>query len=291
MRSRSEREGGLCMQEIDVMGIKTVITGASGVIGIAFAEAFLEHGAYVANWDLQESDPAKRLAQRFPQRYLFCETDVCREDSIEKAARETAAQFGGIDALCNIAGIIAKQQIGELETDTLDRLYKVNVRGLMLVTKRLVPMLKKSGRGRIINMSSIQAAVGMETYSPYTFTKAAVSGVTRVWALELAPYGVTVNAICPGWAKTAMADQMVERLGDLHGISTEEARELILSYVPQRRFIDPQEIAFTGLFLASSAAGAISANEIFVDAGMAHCAKPGLNLPVPETDDHRGRKP
>ena len=177
-----------------------------------------------------------------------------------------------------------KAEVDALEKEVLDRLYEVNVCGLMLVTKHVVPYLKKSGRGRIINISSMQAALGMETYTPYTFTKAAVSGVTRVWALELAPYGITVNAICPGWTYSPMTKPSNTKLAQMHGVSYEEAWEMKLSYIPQHRYIDAKELAFLGLFLASPLSQAISANEIFADTGMVHCTKPGLHMITPKVD-------
>ena len=267
---------------IDVKGISTVITGASGVIGMAFAKGFLENGARVANWDIVKNDEVEELCKQYPENYMFCRTDICNEQSVKDAAAEVSQKFGGIDVLCNIAGIIAKEKIDEVQKETIDKLYNINVLGSILTTKHIVPYLKKSKRPRIINMSSIQAVIGSETYTPYSFSKGAVSAMTRVWALELAAYGITVNALCPGWADTEMTrTKLVEHMANYHGVSISEARDMILSYTPQRRFINPDEIAFAGLFLASSMAQAISGTEIMIDQGMTNCVKAGLNMKVP----------
>ena len=267
---------------IDVAGIRVAVTGASGVIGLAIAKAFLENGASVANWDLSESPEAKAAGDAHLGRYRFIQADLVEETQAKAAAQATAGAFGGIDVLVNNAGIIAKQEIEQLDTSTLDRLYRVNIRGAAFAAKYAVPYLKKSGRGRIINMSSVQALLGMETYTPYTFTKAALSGMTRVWALELAGYGITVNAICPGWADTGMTrTALVERMAGLHGLPIEAARELILSYVPQHRLIDPDEIAFAALFLASTLGAAVNGVDLSLDAGVANCAKAGLSMLSP----------
>jgi 3-hydroxybutyrate dehydrogenase len=264
---------------IDVTNVNVVITGASGVLGDAIARGFLENGAYVANWDISDSDRAKRLREDFPENYFFVNADIQDEASISNAAIKTLTLLRGVDCLINNAGVIAKQEVKDIDAEVIDRMYNINVRGTILVTKHLVDFLKKSGRGRIVNISSVQAAIGMETYSPYTFTKAAVSGLTRVWALELAPYNITTNALCPGWADTEMVrSNMVERLSALHNLDTEETKKLILSYVPQKRFIDPREIAFASLYLCSSLGAAVNGAELFLDAGVAHCAKAGLSM-------------
>ena len=267
---------------IDVKDISTIITGASGVIGMAFAKGFLENGAKVANWDIVKNNEVEELCKRYPDNYIFCRTDICNEHSIRDATTEVSQKFGGIDVLCNIAGIIAKEKVDEVQKETIDKLYSINVLGTILTTKNIVPYLKKSKRPRIINMSSIQALIGTETYTPYSFSKGAVSAMTRVWALELAAYGITVNALCPGWADTEMArTKLVEHMANYHDVSIDEARDMILSYTPQRRFINPDEIAFAGMFLASSMAQAISGTEIVIDQGMTNCVKAGLNMKVP----------
>jgi 3-hydroxybutyrate dehydrogenase len=261
----------------DVQGITAVVTGAGGVIGGAIAKAFLENGANVANWDLVPN----RELEAPEDRYLFVETSITDEKQLARAAEQTVSRFGAIDVLVNNAGIIAKQTIDRVEEKVLDDLYRVNIKGVALAAKHAVPHLKKSGRGRIINISSVQAAVGMETYTPYTFTKAAVSGMTRVWALELARYGITVNALCPGWAETDMVHaKMIPRLAEIHGVSEEEAERMVLSYVPQNRFIKPEEIAFACLYLSSTLGAAVNGAELFLDAGLSRCAKPGLSMKI-----------
>ncbi|NLW08016.1 MAG: SDR family oxidoreductase, partial [Clostridia bacterium] len=174
------------MLRIDVEGLNVVITGASGVIGMAIAKRFLESGARVSNWDIVYNEEVQELEEKYPDQYFFQKVDITNEQLIKEAVNKTAEKFGGIDVLVNNAVIIAKEKIEEVHKESLDKLYNINILGLILVTKHVVPYLKQSKRGRIINMSSIQALIGTETYTPYTFTKAAVSVITRVWALELA---------------------------------------------------------------------------------------------------------
>lgn len=263
---------------IDVEGCVTVVTGGSSGIGLSIVKAFLQSRALVANWDLNKSKPIEELETEYPGKITTFVTDITDIKQIENATEQTLNRYGRVDILINNAGIIYKSAIEELEMDLWDRIYDINVKGTVLTTKYLTPFLKRSGRGRIINLSSMTSAIGLETYSPYSSTKAAVSNLTKVWALELAPYGVTVNAICPGWVDTPMKTGLIKRIAALHGLTEEKAQEEILNYVPQHRFISPDEIAFCALFLASPLAQAISGTDIFIDTGLTHSFKPGFHM-------------
>lgn len=271
-------EEGLNKFIIDVKNCVAVVTGGSSGIGLSIVKAFLNSGALVANWDLNYSEAIKKAEADYPGKISTFITDITDAKQIAEATEQTLARYGKVDILINNAGIINKAPVEELDMDTWDRIYGINVKGTVLTTKYLTPHLKKSSRGRIINLSSMTSAKGLETYSPYSSTKAAVSNLTRVWALELAPYGVTVNALCPGWVDTPMKTGLIKRIAALHGLTEEEAREEILNYVPQHRFISPDEIAFTALFLASPLAQAISGIDLFIDTGLTSSFKPGFHM-------------
>lgn len=254
-----------------------VVTGGSNGVGLTIVKAFLQSGAFVANWDVHESKQLLNLQQEYPKRLITIKTDVGNELQIENAVKETTNKYKNVDILINNAGIMNKDLVEDLDIEAWDRLYNVNVKGTVLTTKHLLPYLKKSHQGRIINMSSMTSAIGLETYSPYSSSKAAVSNLTKVWALELAPYEITVNALCPGWIDTPMTKELIHRIAHLHGISKEQAEKEILSYIPQHRFISTEEIAFTILFLSSPLAQSISGLDLFIDMGLAHSFKPGFH--------------
>jgi NAD(P)-dependent dehydrogenase (short-subunit alcohol dehydrogenase family) len=128
--------------------------------------------------------------------------------------------------------------------------------------------MKRHRWGRIINMSSMQAFMGTATYSAYAVSKAGIHALTRVWARELVEYNATANSICPSFAHTPMGDAFIRRTAAQRGVTEKEAMEFILAPVPQKRFIEPAEIAFTALFLCQELARGITGSAILVDAGM-----------------------
>ncbi|WP_394138451.1 SDR family NAD(P)-dependent oxidoreductase [Cytobacillus oceanisediminis] len=256
---------------MDVKDLNVVITGGSSGIGLAICKAFLSKGANVFNWDINESTDLSS----FPSNYGFSKVDVIDEKSIKQAVMDAPER---IDVLVNNAGIIIKSPLESIEREEWDRIYDINVRGTMLTAKYLAGKLKKSGRGRIINISSMTSKMGLETYSLYSSTKAAVSNLTKVWAAELAANGITVNAICPGWADTPMKEKLIQGIANMHSLQADEAEEAILSFVPQRRFIQTDEIAFTCLFLASELAKGISGQELYLDTGLTSTFKTGFHL-------------
>ncbi|WP_338421094.1 SDR family oxidoreductase [Mesobacillus harenae] len=255
--------------------LTVVITGGSSGIGMAISKAFLANGANVINWDVQESEEAHLISVANPSQYLFCKTDISAEDSILQALKHIPEK---VDVLVNNAGIIIKSQLKDVQLEDWDRIYDINVKGTMLASKHLLPKIKRSTRGRIINLSSMTAKIGLETYSLYSSTKAAVSNLTKVWALELASEGITVNALCPGWVDTPMKEGLIQTIAELHNLPAEKAEKTILEHVPQKRFIQPDEIAFTCLFLASTLAKGISGQELSIDSGLTQMLKPGLHV-------------
>lgn len=267
--------------QLDVKERVAVVTGSSSGIGFAVVKALLEAGALVAGWDLQESESIRKLHKRYTKRLLTLRVDVSDETAVKRAAEVSVARFSQVDIVVNCAGIMYKDAIEDIDMEAWNRINDINLKGTLLVNKHLVPYVKQSRCGRIINISSMTALIGLETYIPYTASKAAVSGMTRALAAELAPYGVTVNAICPGWVDTPMLDGLFERIASIHGYDKERAKREVLDHVPQRRFIHPDEIAFSVLFLASPLAQGISGTDFLIDNGLTNTFKPGLHMRHP----------
>ena len=214
-----------------VSGKRVLITGAAKGIGRATATMFAAAGAKVIGFDLETSDS--------PLRILRC--DLTREADIVSAVATAAAELGGIDVLVNNAGIMQESPIEAVTAEHIDRHFAVNVRGAILVTRETMPYFKDDSR--IINVASELAYLGRANASVYCATKAAILGLTRSWARELAPR-ILVNAVAPGPTDTALLafDSL-----------TAEQKALETAH-PLGRIGRPEEIAATVLFLAGPGA-------------------------------------
>ena len=261
--------------DFDVNQLNVLVTGGSNGIGYQISKAFLMKNSNVVNWDINDSSKVVELNETYGDCYRFENVNVSDENSVQNAVKNLPEE---IHVLINNAGIMLKAPVTDIKIEDWDKMYDINVKGCMLVTKHITPKMLDSKRGRIINISSMTAKIGLETYSMYSSTKAAVSNLTKVWALELANYGVTVNALCPGWVQTQMKYGLIDKISDLHNLSKDKAIEAILNYVPQHRYIQTEEIAFTCLFLASSLAQGISGHELSIDNGLTNSFAPGFHM-------------
>ena len=212
-------------------GKRVLITGAANGIGHATATMFAEAGARVIGLDLDTS--------REPMRILRC--DLSREADIVGAVSAAAQELGGIDVLVNNAGIMEEAPIQSITGEQIDHHFAINVRGAILVTREALPHLSEGAR--IINLASELAYLGRGNASVYCATKAAMLGLTRSWARELAPR-ILVNAVAPGPTDTALL-----------GFETMTANQRALETAhPLGRIGRPEEIASAIIFLAGSGA-------------------------------------
>ena len=243
-------------------GKVALVTGASRGIGRAIAEAYLEEGAKVALCarSLAELETLAEPWNRKDRRAIALKCDVTSREEVALALEEVERSWGKLHILVNNAGISGRTPLsapGE-DTDVLwDRILATNLSGSYLVTRHALPLMS-SGDGRIVNMSSVLGRFGVPGYAAYCTAKHGILGFTRALALELAPRGITVNALCPGWVETNMADQGIRETAAVLGISPQASREQAIAGVPLKRFIDPPEVAKLVLYLTSDDASAIT---------------------------------
>jgi dihydroanticapsin dehydrogenase len=243
-----------------------VITGAGAGIGRATAELFAEEGAAVVVAERDESS-GRETVERIKQaggRALFVATNVADDASVARMAAEAISTFGAIHVLVNNAAVFVLRGIDATPEEwrqTLD----VNVMGPALVAKHVVPAIRKAGGGAIVNLGSISSFIAQPNYVTYNTTKAAILGMTRCMAMDLAPDNIRVNAVCPGVVWT----QIVERQAVAMGLDRAAA-----DVHPQwggaqliHRCADPREIAYAILFLASDEASLITGAHLMADAG------------------------
>lgn len=242
-------------------GKVALISGGARGMGNAEARLFAREGARVVIGDVAAADGAA-LADDIGDAARFVNLDVTAYDQWESAVAETLAAFGRLDILVNNAGIVIPSPMRDLSLEDYRKVIDVNQTGVFLGMKAATPAMERSGAGSIINISSIDGMIGMDLVFSYVASKFAVRGMTRVAALELAPIGIRVNSVHPGFVHT--------RLGNPDDIP--EIRELLDDYsrrrVPLGRTGEPEDIANLVLFLASDEAGYITGSEFVADGGI-----------------------
>ena len=236
-----------------------VVTGGANGIGEATAELFAEEGAKVAILDV---DPrGDEVAARIPN-CIFQRTDISREDDVRVAMERVERELGGIDVLVNNAAVFVLKGL-EATVEEWQRSLGVNVVGTALCTRYASEVMKKKGSGAIVNLSSISGFVAQPHFLAYATTKAALVNMTRSMALDLAPFGIRVNCVCPGTIRTAATDRHMAQTG-----TTEE--QFLAENAPLHmlnRVGKPREVACAILFLASEEASFITAAALMVDGG------------------------
>lgn len=220
------------------------ITGAGRGMGRAHAELLAKHGTHIIVHDVFE-DRANETIESLKQygvRTMLALEDITDIKAMEALVRRAESEFGKIDILVNNAGIGAdRATIDQIDETMYDRMFDTHVKGTFFTTRAVAPGMLKRKQGSIINVSSIWGMVGHHFGSTYCGAKAAILGLTKAWAREFAPFGVTVNAIAPGGVTSPMA---IEKDGL-------EAVQQRMKIVPMGRWAEPEEISHAILYFAS----------------------------------------
>lgn len=194
--------------------------------------------------------------------------DVSKEEDVKRAIDATVEQFGSVDILINNAGLQHIAMIEDFPAAKFEQMLKIMLVGPFLTTKYALPYMKEKNFGRIINISSINGLIGFAGKSAYNSAKHGVIGLTKVTALETAEYNITANAICPGYADTALVRGQFEDLAKTRGISTEQVLdEVLFPLIPQKRLLDVSEIASLAKYLASEASRGMTGQSLVLDGG------------------------
>nr|MBO2504685.1 3-hydroxybutyrate dehydrogenase [Bacilli bacterium] len=243
------------------------ITGSAQGIGFEIAKNFAEAGANVVISDLNEEKLDQAIKQ-LPGQVSSVVCDVTSEEQIKRAIDYTVETYGSIDILINNAGIQHVSFIEDFPTEKFELMIKIMLTAPFITMKYAIPHMKKKQFGRIINIASINGLIGFAGKSAYNSAKHGVIGLTKVAALETAPYHITVNAICPGYVDTALVRGQFEDLAKTRNIPVENVLEEVLyPLVPQKRLISVDEIASLALYLASDAAKGITGQAVVLDGG------------------------
>lgn len=241
-----------------------LITGGSRGIGKAIARALAAQGARVAIC-ARDGEAARKAADEISPgggRVLAFRADVTDRGHVRTLLREIAARWGQIHILVNNAGINARIPIDSEDEARWLEVLTVTLVGTYYVTRETLRVMPSHDGGRIINMSSVLGRFGVPAYTAYCTAKHGILGFTRALALEVVGRGITVNAICPGWVETDMADLGMGETAAALGMTKEAFRKQALDAVPIRRILQPEEIAALAVYLASGAASGMTGQTI-----------------------------
>ncbi|MFN8129126.1 MAG: 3-oxoacyl-ACP reductase FabG [Candidatus Nanopelagicales bacterium] len=241
-----------------------IVTGGARGIGAAVAKRLAQDGMAVAVLDLDSSacEPVVTEIEAAGGKALAVGCNVADEAEVGAAVDRIASELGAPTVLVNNAGIIRDNMLHKMSVDDWDAVMAVHLRGAFLTSRAVQPHQKEANFGRIVNLSSI-SALGNRGQANYSAAKAGLQGLTKTLAIELGRYGVTANAIAPGFIQTDMTAATAERIG----IGFEQFIELAAQQIPVGRVGQPEDIAHTASFLCSEGAGFVSGQVIYVAGG------------------------
>ena len=236
-----------------------LITGGANGIGLATTERFAKEGAKIILWDVSEkgNDVTEGLKKKGTEA-IFKKVSVSNQDEVQKAVAEAKKHFGRIDILINNAGITRDRTLLKMSKQEWDDVMAVNLTGVFNCTQAVAPIMKEQQYGRIVSASSNVAIRGNFGQKNYVATKSAIIGMTKVWAMELGRYGITVNCIAPGFITSAMTDLMPQ-----------EVRKQSIPTILLGKWGVPDDIANGYLYLASDEASFVSGICLTIDGGAA----------------------
>lgn len=249
-------------------GRVSFVTGASRGLGEAIASRFAREGAPVV-LAARDAEACERRAEELRARgheALAVRCDVVDRASVSRAVAQAVERFGRIDVLVNNAGVGGATPLDDPnpnpnpDDSRWDAILATNLTGAFRVSRAAAPHIARGGR--VLNMSSVLGRFGVAGFSAYAASKHGIIGLTRSLALELAPRGITVNAICPGWVETEMAREGFRRFG-----TEEEGRAAAAKMAPLGRVLEPEEIAGLAVYLASEEARSVTGQAIVIDGG------------------------
>jgi NAD(P)-dependent dehydrogenase (short-subunit alcohol dehydrogenase family) len=237
-------------------GKVAIVTGAARGIGRAYCLAMAKEGAHIVAVDLMDTSPVEAAVEKFGVKGLALKADVSREEDTQRMAQETVEAFGRIDILINNAAVSPEQPLDEITFADWRRVLSVNLDGVFLCTKAVIPQMKKQKGGRIINIASGTVFMSFANLTHYITAKAGVIGMTRALATELGDYGILVNAISPGLTQTERTAAVPDEIWDMQ-----------VSMQSVKRRGSPEDIVGAAIFFASDDAAFITGQTLSVCGG------------------------
>ena len=237
-------------------GQVAIVTGGARGIGKGICEVFCREGATVALWDVLDGTETVNEITQNGGNIFFQKVDVTDQSSVDSAIEEIIKQHGKIEILINNAGIIRDRSFLKMSEEEWDSVINVNLKSLYVVTRSVIPHMKENGYGRIVSASSINGNAGAFGQTNYCATKAGISGFTRALCKEVGRFGITANAVAPGFIQSAMTDSMPE-----------EVINAGIKMIPVGRIGTAEDMGNAYLFLASKESGFVSGITLHANGG------------------------
>lgn len=258
------------MQQFDFSNKVAIVTGGGGGIGRAASLQLAENGAKVVVVDLSEESGMITVNQikEHGGEAIFVKTDVTKEEDIQNYVQTTIDTYGKIDIFLNNAGWEGKMlPLVDYPTDVFDMVMNINVRGVFLGLKYVLPFMIKQKSGTVVNTASAAGFVGTPSMVAYGASKHAVLGITKTAGIEAAPHGVRVNAVCPGVVNTAMMRSIEKGFAGGNEEAAEATRKAMAAAAPTGRYSEPEEIANLMMYLVSDLSTHIVGQGFVIDGG------------------------
>ena len=254
-----------------MQGKTAIVTGSTSGIGLAIATALAAAGAHVVLNGFGEADEIARLRRhlaRDGRDAAYSPADMTRPAEIRQMVEDAAAEHGSVDILVNNAGIQHTAPIDQFPDEQWDRIIAINLSSAFHATKAALPVMRRAGWGRIINIASVHGQVASPFKAAYVAAKHGIIGLTKVTALETANDGITANTICPGWVRTALVERQIEARAAAGGVTVAEASDdLLREKQPMLKFTTPEQLGALALFLCSDAAASTTGANFSMDGG------------------------
>jgi NAD(P)-dependent dehydrogenase (short-subunit alcohol dehydrogenase family) len=253
---------------VTLAGLHAVVTGASRGIGAVIAAGLVAEGVKVSLLG-RDSGTLQRVTEELggPNQAVAITANVTDAASVQDAFRVARNNFGPVQLLINNAGQAASAKFTETDESLWNQLFAVNVHGTFLCSRQAIPDMLQVGFGRVVNVASIAGLRGGAYISAYVSSKHAVIGLTRSLALEYATRNITVNAVCPGYVDTDIVKTAIANIRSKTGRGEEEALAALVATNPQRRLVEPREVADTVLWLCKPGSESVTGQSIVLAGG------------------------
>ncbi len=249
-----------------------IITGSTSGIGLGIATGLAKAGCKVVMNGFGDPEQIEKtraeLAETHGVQVLYSGADMTKPDEIEAMVDLTKAEFGGVDIIVNNAGIQHVSPVDEFPVEKWDAIIAINLTSAFHTIRLAVPLMKKKGWGRIVNIASAHGLIASPFKSAYVSAKHGMLGLTKTVALEVAEQGITCNAICPGYVMTPLVEGQIDDTAKARGIDRESVvRDVLLAEQWTKRFVTVEELAGLTVFLCGEAGASITGTALPVDGG------------------------